>query len=43
MFKRLLKRVRSYLAWRRTKREQELRAVNAAFRMIETGALRRLP
>lgn len=41
MFKRLLKRIRSRLEFRRFRRLQEARATSVAVNMALTGALRR--
>ena len=41
MFKRLLKRIKSELKWRKTRREQAARAASLAVSMIINGALRR--
>jgi len=43
MFKRLIKRIKSRLAWYQTRRLQEARAVSMAVSLVITGALRRTP
>ena len=41
MFKRLLKRIRSTIEYRRFRREQNLRATTVAYNLVITGALRK--
>jgi hypothetical protein len=41
MFKRLLKRIQSRIAWNKTRRLQEARAKSYAVNLVITGALRR--
>jgi hypothetical protein len=41
MFKRLIKRIKSRMAWNETRRLQEARAVSMAVQLTITGALRR--